>query len=74
SVAIYGMLLFVSSGVDQGTFWGILFQGLISGVIGMALYGIILGALKNEDISLFVATLKSKFWKQKPLVAQQPDL
>ncbi|MBP9701260.1 MAG: hypothetical protein KBD54_02600 [Candidatus Pacebacteria bacterium] len=74
SSAIYGMLLLISSGVDQGTFWGILAQGLISGTVGIALYGIILSALKNEDISLFVATLKSKFWKQKPLVMQQPDL
>ncbi len=70
----YGMLSIVSSGVDQGTFWGILAQGLISGVVGMAMYGIILAALKNEDIILFIQTFRTKFWKQKPIVIQQQDL
>ncbi len=74
AVAVYGMLLWISGGVDQGTFWGILAQGLISGVVGMAIYGITLAALKNEDIRLFTATLKSKFWKQRPLTPEQPEL
>ncbi len=74
ATAVYGMLLWVSGGVDQGRFWGILFQGVISGVVGIAIYGIVLSALKNEDVGLFIQTLRSKFWKQRPLVAQQPDL
>ena len=74
STAVYGMLSAISGGVDQGTFGGILVQGVVSGIVGMALYAIILAALKNEDILLFVHTLKTKFWKQKPLTAEQPDL
>lgn len=74
STAVYGMLSAISGGVDQGTFGGILVQGLISGIVGIALYAIILAALKNEDILLFVQTLKTKFWKHKPLTAEQPDL
>jgi putative peptidoglycan lipid II flippase len=72
--ASYGMLLLISGGVDQGTFWGILLQGFISGMVGIAIYGIILAALKNEDILLFMQTLRTKFWKQKPITEEQPDL
>ncbi len=74
ATATYGMLLWVSGGVDQGTFGGILVQGLIAGLVGIAVYGIILAALKNEDVYLFIHTFKTKFWKTKPLTPEQPDL
>ena len=45
-----------------------------TGQYGMVVPRFIQSALKNEDITLFIHTLKSKFWKQKPLVGQQPDL
>lgn len=70
----YGMLSMLGKGVDQERYLGILLQGFISGVVGIAIYAIILAALKNEDILLFLNTLKSKFWKQKPLTPEQPDL
>lgn len=70
----YGMLLILSDGVDQGQFWGILTQGVIAGLVGLIMYAIVLRALRNEDIMLFYHTLKSKFWKQKPLTPEQPDL
>jgi hypothetical protein len=74
ATATYGMLLWVSGGVDQGTFGGILLQGLIAGLVGIAVYGIILKALGNQDIALFIQTFKTKFWKTKPLTPEQPDL
>jgi putative peptidoglycan lipid II flippase len=70
----YGMLSMLGKGVDQERYMGVLVQGAVAGMVGMAIYGIILAALKNEDISLFWRTLTSKFWKQKPLTAEQPDL
>lgn len=74
STAVYGMLLLISRGVDQATFGGILVQGLIAGVVGIAIYGIILKALNNEDIGLFIKTFKTKFWKTKPLMPEQSEL
>ena len=74
ATAVYGMLSLISSGVEQDRFFGILAQGVIAGIVGLVMYAIVLLALKNEDITLFIHTLKSKFWKQKPLVGQQPDL
>ena len=70
----YGMLSMLGKGVDQERYLGILLQGFISGVVGIAIYAIILAALRNEDILLFLNTLRSKFWKQKPLTPEQPDL
>lgn len=73
--ATYASLQFAGSGVDQSRVIGVLIQALVASVIGFAVYAIVLAALKNEDIKLFIATLRSKFWKQRPeVVPQQPDL
>lgn len=62
----YGTLLVIGASVDQSHFWGILVQTIIAGGVGLVAYSIVLIALGNEDITLFIHTLKSKFWKQKP--------
>ncbi len=75
AASAYGILQVAGPGVDQNHFTGVMIQAFISGVVGLAMYGIILKALRNEDINLFIATLRSKFWKEKPVVVpQQPDL
>ena len=70
----YAMLILLGSGVDQEQFLGIFVQGTVAGVVGLSLYGITLMAMRNDDIILFVQTLRSKFWKQKPLTPEQPEL
>jgi putative peptidoglycan lipid II flippase len=74
ATGVYVLLSFVGTGVDQAKFMGILLQGVIAGVFGILIYGAILIALKNEDIWLFIETVKSKFWKQKVIVPEQSDL
>ena len=70
----YMLLSFIGTGVDQTRFLGVLLQGLIAGLFGSFIYAGILLALKNEDIALFIQTVKSKFWKAKPIVPEQVDL
>lgn len=70
----YMLLSFIGTGVDQTRFLGVLLQGLISGLFGSFIYAGILLALRNEDIALFIQTIKSKFWKAKPIVPEQVDL
>jgi putative peptidoglycan lipid II flippase len=70
----YGVLVVLGDRIDQGYFWGILLQGVIAGFAGIVVYVGILMLLKNEDVYLFFKTLRSKFWKQKPLTPEQPDL
>lgn len=74
ATGVYLVLSVVGVGVDQARFLGVLMQGLIAGICGLAIYAGILLALKNEDIALFIQTLKSKFWKAKPIVPEQVDL
>lgn len=70
----YGMLILLGNGIDQEHFLGVFVQGAVSALVGLAMYGITLFALQNEDIILFIDTLRSKFWKQKPLTPEQPEL
>lgn len=74
ATGVYILLSFIGTGVDQAKFMGVLLQGLIAGLFGVLIYGAILIALKNEDIWLFIETIKSKFWKQKVIVPEQSDL
>jgi putative peptidoglycan lipid II flippase len=70
----YAVLHMIGGSVDQTTFFGIFMQGTIACVFGFAMYGIVLFALRNEDILDFLRTIRSKFWKTRPLVPQQQDL
>jgi putative peptidoglycan lipid II flippase len=74
SAAIYGTLSVIGSGVDQARFIGVLAQGVVSAIVGIAMYVLVLFALKNEDIIDVIKTIQSKFWKAKPLITPQPEL
>ncbi|HRH25130.1 MAG TPA: murein biosynthesis integral membrane protein MurJ [Candidatus Paceibacterota bacterium] len=74
ATGIYIALSLLGIGVDQATFVGVLLQGVLSGLFGLAIYAGVLVLLKNEDIWLFVETVKTKFWKAKPIVPEQTDL
>lgn len=74
ATGIYILLSFISVGVDQARFLGVFLQGLIAGLFGLFIYALVLIGLKNEDIWLFIETVKSKFWKQKVIVPEQSDL
>jgi putative peptidoglycan lipid II flippase len=75
AASAYAMLSLVGDSVDQSHFWGILTQAVIATAIGAVMYAIILRALRNEDIVVFLETARSKFWKTKPvIVAEQQEL
>jgi putative peptidoglycan lipid II flippase len=67
----YGMLVLTGGEGLLTHFFGVLAQAVIATAVGMAMYGIVLRALGNEDISLFIQTAKSRFWKQKLIVVQE---
>lgn len=55
------------------TFWGILLQGLISGILGILAGVLVLYLLKNEELEGVLKTLRTKFWRTK-IVAPSQEL
>lgn len=70
----YATLMLLGSSIGQEHFLDIFLQGLLAGGVGISLYAITLMAMRNEDIISFIQTMRSKFWKQKPLTEELPEL
>lgn len=70
----YGVLFALGNSIDQTHALGVALQAIGAALAGFLAYALILVALGNEDITLFLATIRSKFWKQKPFIPQQQDL
>jgi putative peptidoglycan lipid II flippase len=62
-IVTYGALNFLVVIFNQNRFWGIFFQGFVSGMFGILMFVTILIMLKNEDIFEFGHALRRKFWK-----------
>ncbi|MFA6520514.1 MAG: murein biosynthesis integral membrane protein MurJ [Candidatus Paceibacterota bacterium] len=56
------------------TFWGVLLQGFISGILGIMAAIVVLYLLKSEELSELIVTLKTKFWKAKVIAPSQEEL
>jgi len=54
------------------TFWGIFFQGFLSGIFGITAAIFVLYLLKNEELNDLIKTLKTKFWRAK-VIAPSPE-
>ncbi len=75
AAAAYVVLVFTGGNITQTRFLGVLLQTTIATAVGLAVYAIVLFALRNEDLMLFIDTAKSRFWKRRPLQVQgQADL
>ncbi len=56
------------------TFWGVLFQGLISGVLGIFAGVLLLHLLKNQELKDLVRTVRTKTWRTKIIAPPQEEL
>ncbi len=59
---------------DINTFWGILGQGFISGILGIFAGIFVLWLLKNKEYKEVQEAFKHKFWKAKVIVPSQKEL
>lgn len=75
-VVVYFTLSGIGIGVDQSTFWGVLLQGSIAGILGLVAYGAILRGLQDPEIDACIGSIRNKLWRQKevPLVPEQSEL
>ncbi len=55
-------------------FWGVLAQGVISGILGIIAAVIVLYLLKSEELKGVMDALRSKFWKAKIIAPSQDTL
>jgi len=56
------------------TFWGVFFQGFISGILGIMAAIFILYLLKNEELKDIARALHTKFWRAKIIAPPQEGL
>ncbi len=73
-LAAYAGLNVLSPVFGTTTFWGVFLQGLLSGILGIAVAILALFLLKNEELADLARTLKTKFWRAKILVSPQEEL
>ena len=64
----------LASAFDINTFWGIFFQGFISGILGIIAGVTVLYLLKNEELKDLFLTLKSKFSGSKVVSIPEVEL
>ena len=56
------------------TFWGVFWQGFISGIIGIIAAILVLYLLKSEELKDIAKVLQTKFWRAKVIAPSQEGL
>ena len=50
--------------VDMNKFWGVFLQGLVAGIVGLAVFTLIAYLLRSEELLVFLGSLKRKLFKR----------
>lgn len=69
-IVIQGLKYILGTILDIDTFIGIFIQGLVSGIIGMIIYGLICYMLRVEEMHIFLESFKKKWFKVKAVDAE----
>jgi putative peptidoglycan lipid II flippase len=70
-IVAYEFLQAFAAVFDLNTFWGIFFQGFLSGMLGLFAGILVLHFLKNPELEIARKALAQKFWKAKPISSGQ---
>ncbi len=65
-VVIQGFKYILGTILDIDTFIGIFTQGILSGILGVIIYGLICYLLRVEEMHIFIESFKRKWFKVKP--------
>ena len=68
--AAYYTLAAMSIVVDMDTFWGILAQGFVAGIVGILVIAGVLVLLKSREFTEAWESFHHKFWKETPVVPE----
>lgn len=74
AVTAYQFLIIFGRVFNLDTFSGVLFQGLLSGLIGIVVAILVLYFMKSRELSEIHKTLRSKFWSATVVSEGQSDL
>ncbi len=72
-VAYHGLQLLAHLEI-LGTFFAVFLQGFIAGIMGIIAWAFLLYVMENREIEEIRIALHHKFWKSKPIVAEQEIL
>lgn len=72
-VSAYWALKLLSKVFDLGTFLGILFQGFLAGLIGLAVGAVVLYWFSNKEFKELAEAFHSKIWRRVFVVASEPE-
>lgn len=64
-IVIQALKYVIAEVVDMQTFWGIFAQGLISGIVGLIVYGLICYLVRVEEMHIFIESFRKKLFKIK---------
>lgn len=70
----YVFLNILDNFLNINKFFGIFFQGLISGLIGLCAFILTLKLLKNNEVNEIWRTLHKKIWKAQPIAPDVAEL
>ncbi len=70
----YLALQALSFATRSDTLFGIFIQGFLAGVCGAVVYLFVIRLLNHNELKGMVAVITSKFWKQRPVAPEQPEL
>lgn len=70
----YNLLNLFSVYYKLDTFWSVLGQGALAGVVGLIAWLAVLILLKSEELAELFRSLSARVWKVQPLVAEQKEL
>ncbi|HWA32041.1 MAG TPA: murein biosynthesis integral membrane protein MurJ [Candidatus Paceibacterota bacterium] len=73
-IVAYAGLNILSPIFGLTTFWGVFFQGFISGIAGIAAGVLVLYLLKNEELIALFKVLHTKFWRTRVVTSAEENL
>ena len=66
SLVAYGSLRVFNLFFSLSTFWGVVAQGALSAIVGIAAWFLVLRILNNQELPVILSTLRDRYWRVKP--------
>jgi putative peptidoglycan lipid II flippase len=72
--AAYQGLRWFRLSFDSDTFFGVLIPGVLSGMLGVIAWAFLLRLMKNRELEEAALSFRRKFWRSRPIAAEQESV